>query len=118
MKPSSSLLRFGKDDTMARRTTMGLVRAGISGTRGDGFIVTWDVDSRDRSVVDRVWTFIWGKTVTNNGRKYIYEGFVHRPGVRYLGQSVLFVKPVRVAELLNFLEKCGVEHSMDRIIFP
>ena len=96
---------------------MALVRRGLGRTRGLGFLVTWDVDSKDRSRADRLFVFIWGKTVRKGDRLYVYEGFVRKEGVRYIGQSVLFVHPHRLAELVNFLEKCGVDHAIDRVAF-
>lgn len=43
------------------------------------------------------------------GKGYRYAGFVERKGVRYLGQSVLFVTPARLAELEASLEAEGIE---------
>ena len=71
---------------------MGLVRQGIAHTRGTGFVVTWDVDSRDRTTADRLYVFVWGKKVRRGGKVYEYRGFVHEDGVRYVGQSTLFVR--------------------------
>ena len=96
---------------------MGLVRQGMQTLRGAGFLVTWDVNSRDRSTVDRLWAFLWGKTVRRNGTEYVYPGFVRREGVRYLGQSVVFVVPRRLAELTNVLAKFGVDHAIDQVTF-
>ena len=39
---------------MTRRSMMGLVREGKSKVRGAGFLVTWDVDSRDQTTTNRV----------------------------------------------------------------
>jgi len=69
-----------------------------------GFIVTWDVDSKDRAQCARVRRFIFGDTVTSKGRTYAYAGFVQREGVRYLGQSVLFVTRDLLTPLSAFLQ--------------
>lgn len=76
----------------------------------DGFIVTWDVDSRDAAQCARVRRFIFGYALNRGDRAYRYRGFVEREGVRYLGQSVLFVTPASMPQLLTFLRNEGVEH--------
>ena len=75
-----------------------------------GFVLTWDVDSRDASQCVRVRRFIFGYTLRPNGRAYRYPGFIERDGVRYLGQSVLFVTSHRMTELRAFLRAEGVLH--------
>ena len=75
-----------------------------------GFIVTWDVDSRDKPVCGRLHRFIFGYVLAKNGREYRYAGFIDRPGVRYLGQSVLFVIPELLSELRQFLDANRIEH--------
>ena len=74
-----------------------------------GFIVTWDVDSRDAAMVSRVRRFVYGQRVDRHGRRYTYPGFVEREGVRYLGQSVLFVTQPRILEIRVFMEQNGVQ---------
>lgn len=76
----------------------------------DGFIVTWDVDSRNGSQCARVRRFIFGYGMSHRDHVYRYRGFVDRDGVRYLGQSVLFVPPESLPALLAFLRAEGVEH--------
>lgn len=75
-----------------------------------GFIVTWDVDSRDAAQCARVRRFIFGYRLNQDGRAYRYPGLAERPGVRYLGQSVLFVTDEALPSLLEFLRSQGVEH--------
>ncbi len=77
-----------------------------------GFIVTWDVDSRDARMCGRVRRFVFGYRTTAANRSYPHEGFVYREGVRYLGQSVLFVTRPRFEELRTFLHGAGVEHHV------
>ena len=86
-----------------------------------GFIVTWDVDSGNPLQCTRVRRFIFGHTVSTNGKTYRYSGFVEHDGVRYLGQSVLFVDRERLDPLREFLRANGVEHviseaAMGRIL--
>ena len=87
-----------------------------------GFIVTWDVDSSDVKQCTRLRFFVFGRKVTSSGRTYVYRGFVERDGVRYLGQSVLFVTAVRLAEVRSFLLREKIQHvvteaTLGRILF-
>src|SRR2546426_6847381 len=47
-----------------------------------GYIVTWDVDSGNLLQCTRVRRFIFGHTVSTNGKTYHYPGFVELDGVR------------------------------------
>ena len=75
-----------------------------------GYIVTWDVDSANLLQCTRVRRFVFGHTVSANGKTYRYPGFVELEGVRYLGQSVLFVARDRLEAVRGFLRANGVEH--------
>src|SRR5437899_13026144 len=75
-----------------------------------GFIVTWDVDSRDKSLCGRLHRFIFGYVLNKNEREYRDPGFVERPGVRYLGQSVVFVVPGVLSDLRQFLDANRIDH--------
>ncbi len=75
-----------------------------------GFIVTWDVDSSNRTQCARVRRFVFGETSKKNGKEYRYSGFLESEGVRYLGQSVLFVTPFRLGALRDFLASNAVNH--------
>ena len=77
-----------------------------------GFILTWDVDSRDGSLCARVRRFFYGYSTTARGSTYRHQGFVEREGVRYLGQSVLFVTEKRFAEARAFLHGAHVPHAL------
>lgn len=57
----------------------------------------------------------------NEGKTYHYAGFVELEGVRYLGQSVLFVERRHLDPVRDFLRSNGVEHviseaTMGRIL--
>src|SRR3989442_6227916 len=69
----------------------------------DGFIVTWDVDSRDSAQCAKVRRFVFGYSLNGGERTYRYPGFVEREGVRYLGQSVLFVPAMWLDDLRAYL---------------
>jgi len=77
-----------------------------------GYVVTWDVDSRDHAACARVRRFIFGEAHRTARRVYRYPGFVERDGVRYLGQSVLFVSRDSLSPLRSFLLGAGVEHHV------
>ena len=79
-----------------------------------GFIISWDVDSRDTSACARVRRFVFGYSTPKNGKLYRYPGIVELAGVRYLGQSVLFVTEARLSSLREFLRSNGVEHAVMR----
>lgn len=87
------------------------VRRGRSRPRESGFIVTWDVNSLDQVAAHRVHYFIFGATVHSAGRLYLYPGFLEKEGVRYLGQSVVFVKPSLLRGIDAFLSRNGVDHE-------
>ncbi len=76
----------------------------------DGFIVTWDVDSADTAMCARLRRFIFGYASRKGGRTYRYPGFVERDGVRYLGQSVVFVPSHDLGKLTERLRFLGIEH--------
>lgn len=97
---------------------MGLVRTTKAKVRGSGFVVTWDVDSRNRSAANKLMMFLFGRTVRKGGRVYEYPGFVWREGVRYLAQSALFVSPHRLAELIAVLDRLAVDHDLDQAFYP
>lgn len=77
-----------------------------------GFIITWDVESRDRAMCGRLRRFIYGNEVKKSGKVYRYPGFIHREGVVYVGQSVLFVTRTRLPEIVGFLHREHVDHHL------
>lgn len=94
--------------SMRSRSVRRARRQGSTGTQG--FVVTWDVDSRNSACCSRVRRFIFGYELTRDGRSYRYRGFVEREGIRYLGQSVLFVPAESLPTLLAFLRTEKVDH--------
>src|SRR6266699_820630 len=103
---------YTKRDAMVRKTTMARVRRAKRRSRESGFVVSWDVDSKDRVTTARVYRFVYGDVTTPNGKAYRYPGFVEKKGVRYLGQSVLFVGPSLLAEIDGFLSSNGIDHEI------
>ena len=96
---------------------MGLVRHCRSKVRGSCFWITWDIDSRNQQVVSRMQYFLFGRRYLKNGKAYEYEGFVWKDGVRYAGQSALFVVPKRLSEVVRFLESNGIDHEFESMNF-
>ncbi len=96
---------------MARRSSMRRVRKGQVRMRESGFIVTWDVDSVDQITASRLRRFVFGDSSLHGGKVYRYPGFVEWEGVRYMGQSVLFVKPPLLKEILGTLERLGIDRE-------
>ena len=103
---------------MTQKSMMGLVRYCRSKIRGSCFWVTWDIDSQDQRAVGRVQYFLFGRRYVKCGKEYEYKGFVWKEGVRYAAQSALFVTPVRLAEIVKFLESNGVDHEFEPVTLP
>lgn len=99
---------------MVRRSSMRRVRKGKTSVRESGFIVTWDVDSVDYITASRLRRFVFGDSSLHGGKVYRYPGFIERKGVRYLGQSVLFVRPSLLREIEEALERLGIDHESTR----
>ena len=99
--------------SLGRRSTLKWFRAGKSRGPLTGFVVTWDVDSREGPACRRLQRFIYGYTATWNGRLYRYPGFVDREGVRYLGQSVLLVRTNQLASLVSGLSRLSIDFEVD-----
>ncbi len=53
-----------------------------------------------------------------NGERCEKEGFVHRPGVIWVGQSVLLLPEGDAAELARKLRRLGVRVAFGRITAP
>lgn len=92
------------------------VRRARQQKRESGFIITWDVDSADRSGSNRLHRFMYGDETQVDGRLYRYPGFVDWDGVRYLGQSVVFVRPEFLREVDAFLAGAGIDHESTRAV--
>jgi len=83
------------------------------------WILSYDVDGRDRSTASRVCHLIFGRknTTTEAGITKPYEqaGFIHRPGVVWVGQSVLILPRGDAMELRRRLEGMGVSVGLGRL---
>jgi len=99
---------------MRRKTTMRRVRKGKSRPAESGFIVTWDVNSADRSSANRLHRRLFGDVTYSGGKVYRYPGLLEKEGVRYMGQSVVFVRPALLGELDSLLTGLGIDHEATR----
>ena len=76
------------------------------------WILSYDVDGEDRTTAVRVCQLIFGRRnlTTSGGRPRVYDqaGFIHRPGVVWVGQSVLILPRKDAVELRERLEGMGV----------
>jgi hypothetical protein len=78
----------------------------------DLWMLTYDVRGRDRGTAVRVCQLIFGRknSTTKEGQPRTYDqpGFIHRPGVVWVGQSVLILPGGDALELRGRLEGMGV----------
>src|SRR2546422_3085337 len=86
----------------------------------DLWILSYDVDGRDRATSVRVCRVIFGRknTTTREAIPATYEvpGFIHRPGVVWVGQSVLILPRTDAMELRGRLDGMGVSTGMGRLM--
>jgi len=85
---------------------------------GDCYLVSYDVSGRARSAAARVCQIVFGRKRIARGFERNDPGFIHRPGVVWIGQSVL-VMPFRDAnELAERLRRMGVRVAMAPMAIP
>ncbi len=89
----------------------------IEGYRGpDTTLLSYDVSGSARSAAARVCQIIFGRTRLDSvGHRYEEERFVHRPGVVWIGQSVLLLLAKDAAEPATKLRRLGVRVACGRI---
>ena len=85
----------------------------------DRWILSYDVQGGDRGTAVRVCQLIFGRknSTTKEGRPWTYDqaGFIHRPGVVWIGQSVLILPKADALELQSRLEAWGVLVGVGRL---
>ncbi len=86
----------------------------------DRWILSYDVDGRDRATAVRVCQLIFGRrnSTTRGGRPATYDqsGFIHRLGVVCVGQSVLILPRNDALELRGRLEAMGVSVGLGQLL--
>lgn len=73
-------------------------------------LLSYDVEAGARSVAARVCQIVFGRVRTDrleDGRPRVEPGFIHRPGVVWIGQSVLVLPPLDADELAGRLRTWG-----------
>ncbi len=86
----------------------------IEGYRGpDATLLSYDVSGTARSAAARVCQIVFGRSrLGADGRRRDEVGFVHRPGVVWVGQSVLLLPQRDAAELAARLRRLGARVAM------
>ncbi len=82
-------------------------------------LLSYDVSGPLRPKAARVCQIVFGyeQTVQRNGasRTYRHPGYLERPGARWVGQSVLLLRPEDARALERDLERLGVRARSARI---
>ena len=82
-------------------------------------LFSYDVPGPLRPKAARVCQIVFGyeQTVQRNGtsRTYRHPGYLERPGARWVGQSVLLLRPADALELERDLLRLGVQARLARI---
>ena len=89
-------------------------------TETELWILSYDVDGRERALSVRVAHLIFGRknTTSREGETATYDqpGFIHRPGVVWIGQSVLILPRGDAVELRARLEGMGASVGLGRLV--
>ena len=90
----------------------------IEGYDGERVLLSYDVSGSARPVATRVCQIVFGRRRISEGPehgRYMQKGFIHRPGVVWIGQSVLVMPPGDAAELASHLHRLGVRVATGRV---
>lgn len=88
----------------------------LEGYEGDRILLSYDVQGAARSAASRVCQIVFGRTrADRRGGLRREEGFVHRPGVVWIGQSVFVLPPRDAEELAAKLRRLGVRVAMSPV---
>ncbi len=79
----------------------------------DRILLSYDVSGSSRSKAVQVCRIVFGRTRTNgDDQARQEEGFIHRPGVVWVGQSVLILPSADAEELAARLRDLGVRVAL------
>ena len=84
----------------------------IEGYEGERVRLSYDVSGSQRAVAVRVCQIVFGRRRVSEAPEHVRyreKGFIHRPGVVWVGQSVLIMPPGDAAELETRLHRLGVQ---------
>ncbi len=85
----------------------------LEGYDGERVLLSYDVEGPARSAAARACQILFGRVrVDAHGARRRQEGFVHRPGVVWIGQSVFVLPPRDAEELAARLRVLGVRVTM------
>ncbi len=85
----------------------------LEGYDGERVLLSYDVQGDARSAAARVCQIVFGRVRSDRrGDLKQHEGFVHRPGVVWIGQSVFVLPPPDAEELARRLRSLGVRVAM------
>ena len=88
----------------------------LDGYEGERVLLSYDVAGAARATAARVCQIVFGRTRPGTrGLRRIQEGFVHRPGVVWIGQSVFVMPPRDAEELAARLRPLGVRVAMGAV---
>ena len=93
----------------------------IEGYEGERVLLSYDVSGAARTVAARVCQIIFGRVRISEGParvRYQEKGFIHRPGVVWVGQSVLVMPPGDGSELSDRLRGLGVRVATGPVSIP
>ena len=93
----------------------------IEGYDGERVLLSYDVSGAARTVAARVCQIIFGRVRISEGPakvRYREKGFIHRPGVVWVGQSVLVMPPSDASELSDRLRGLGVRVATGPVSIP
>lgn len=85
----------------------------IEGYEGERTLFSYDATGSSRPAAVQVCRLIFGRRRADaKGRVRDEVGFIHRPGVVWIGQSVLILPPRDAEELAQKLGRLGVRWAM------
>ena len=93
----------------------------IEGYDGERVLLSYDVSGAARTVAARVCQIIFGRVRISGGPtkvRYQEKGFIRRPGVVWVGQSVLVMPPTDASELSDRLRGLGVRVATGPVSIP
>jgi len=93
----------------------------IEGYDGERVLLSYDASGAARAVATRVCQIIFGRRRISEGPSratYQEKGFIHRPGVVWVGQSVLVMSPSDARELSERLHMLGVRVATGPVSIP
>ena len=87
-------------------------------SRRNCILVSYDVSGSARSAAARVCQIVFGRKRIVHGRARDEPGFIHRNGVKWIGQSVLVMSSADAEELARQLRPLGVRVAMAPVTIP